>query len=82
MTTKSHNAKKPKPAHQTPAPAVLAGGDAAAGSTPGKHKLSFAQHQHELEVQRKAVALPQNDAPAPHLKSDIQQRQQKPNSRG
>lgn len=82
MTSKSHNAKKPILAHQTPPPAVLAGGDAAAGSTPRKHKLSFAQHQHELEVEHKAVALPHNDSPPPHLKSDIQQRQQKPKSRG
>lgn len=81
MATKSHNAKKPKLAHHNPEPAVLAGTDAAEGSTPGKHKLSFAQHAHELEIEHTATALPQNGATAPQDKSDIQQRQQKPYSR-
>lgn len=81
MTSKSHNAKKPKLAHHGPEPAVLAGTEATEGSAPGKHKLSFAQHKHEVEVERKATALPQNESPAPHDKSDSQQRQQKPYSR-
>jgi hypothetical protein len=81
MTSKSHNAKKPKLAHHSPDPAILAGTLAAEGSAPGNHKMSFAQHKHELEVGQKATALPRIVSPAPRNKSDMQQRQQKPNSR-
>jgi|GEM_PF-6442166 hypothetical protein len=81
MTSKSHNAKKPRLAHHSPEPAVLTGDNAAEGSTPGKHKVSFSQHQHELEIEQKATTLTQNESPNPHNKSDVQQRQQKPYSR-
>jgi len=81
MTSKSHNTKKPKLAHHSPEPAVLAGTDAAEGSTPGKHKMSFAQHKHELDIEHKATPLPPSESAAPHQKSDSQQRQQKPYSR-
>jgi len=81
MTSQSHNAKKPKLAHHSPEPAVLAGTDAAEGSTPRKHKLSFAQHKHELDIEHKATPLPPSESTAPQQKSDAQQRQQKPHSR-
>ena len=81
MTSKSHNAKKPKLSRHGPEPAVLDGTNAAEGSTPGKHKMSFAQHKHELEIEHKATPLPLNESSDPHIKSDIQQHQQKPYSR-
>lgn len=84
MTTKSHNAKKPKlaehhagHAHEQ-TPSVLPGSPLASGgeaAAPGKHKMSFAQHQHELQVEHTASAVP--EAPTRHLKSDAQQHQQK-----
>jgi hypothetical protein len=43
--------------------------------------MSFAQHKHELEIEHKATPLPLNESSDPHIKSDIQQHQQKPYSR-
>jgi hypothetical protein len=91
MTTKSHNAKKPKLAghhlgnSNNQIPSILASSDSSVsnggeGSTPEKHKMSFAQHQHELQIERTASPLPLQDAPTHHLKSDAQQHQQKSNS--
>jgi hypothetical protein len=77
MATKSHNAKKPKLAGhhlgsaQDEMPAVLAG---------EKHKMSFAQHQHEQQLEHTASAVPLPEAPTHQLKSDAQQHQQKPYS--
>ena len=80
MPTKGHNAKKPKLAghtgHAHDASALLPPGDA--GATPDKHKMSFAQHQHEQAAEHAATPLP--EAPVRHLKSDNQQHQQKPGS--
>jgi hypothetical protein len=82
MSSQSHNAKKPKLAVQThgkvPDPALA---DGTAQPQPGKHKLSFAQHQHEQQIARTEQPLPAVAAPAPHLKSDAQQHQQKAGSR-
>ena len=82
MTTKSHNAKKPKLAEHHPGPAhdqaPLAGSPISQGdegAIPGKHKMSFAQHQHEQDLERTASAAP--EAPTRHLKADAQQHQQK-----
>jgi hypothetical protein len=91
MSTKSHNAKKPKLAghhlgnSHDPIPSVAAGPDALSsnsgeGSAPEKHKMSFAQHQHEQQVERTASPIPSQDAVTHHLKSDAQQHQQKPHS--
>lgn len=84
MTTKSHNAKKPKLADhhsgaaQDQAPSAQPGDpQAGEGATPEKHKMSFAQHQHELE---NANAAPPPEPPPRHLKSDAQQHQQKSES--
>jgi len=83
MTTKSHNAKKPKLAEHhlgnahNPVPSPLSGGE---GAAPEKHKMSFAQHQHELQIERAASPLPVEDAPAHHPKSDAQEHQQKSGS--
>jgi hypothetical protein len=84
MTTKSHNAKKPKLAdhsaghgHHQADPA-LANPDPNAAVAPDKHKMSFAQHQHALEQEHAPAPLP--EAPAQHLKSDAQQHQQKAGS--
>jgi hypothetical protein len=87
MTSKAHNAKKPKLAshhvdnshHQMSS--LVPGAEApvsngSEGTAPEKHKLSFAQHQHE----REASAAPIQDAPTHHLKSDAQQHQQKSGS--
>ena len=84
MTTKSHNAKKPKlaghPAGRPgdPASSGMAGPGAPEGdpSAPGKHKMSFAQHQHgQAEHAPGPVAIP--EPPVRHLKADAQQHQQK-----
>ena len=83
MSSKSRNAKKPKLAgpkpsatHHQASPGLLA-----AATEPDKHHLSFAQHQHQLEVARTAQPLPAPDAPAHDLKSDAQQHQQKAGAR-
>jgi hypothetical protein len=84
MATKSHNARKPKlaghpagnPNHQMPAGLV-----ADPNAAPEKHKMSFAQHQHELQVEHTASPLPAQEAPVQHMKSDAQQHQQKAGSR-
>jgi hypothetical protein len=82
MTTKSHNAKKPKLAvHHSghdQAPSPLPNLDE---GNQDKHKMSFAQHQHELQQNHAASAAPLQEAPAQHLKSDAQQHQQKAGSR-
>ena len=78
MTTKSHNAKKPKLAGH---PGSVADSDPAAiEGAPAKHKMSFAQHQHELQAEHAAAPLPVPDAHLQHLKSDAQQHQQKSGS--
>jgi hypothetical protein len=82
MTTKSHNAKKPKlAAHHSghdQVPSLLPNLDEGALD---KHKMSFAQHQHELQQNRSVSAAPLQEAPAQHLKADAQQHQQKSGSR-
>jgi len=85
MTTKSHNAKKPRLAdhHADRSDSAPAGSEAplgpgGEGSAPVKHKMSFAQHQHELQAEHPAAPL--QEAPAQHLKSDAQQHQQKSGS--
>ena len=80
MTSKSHNAKKPKLAAHThePAATLLAGTE---GAAPDKHKMSFAQHQHELQAERITSHTPLPEAPEVHLKTDAQQHQQKAGSR-
>jgi len=82
MTTKSHNAKKPKLAGHADgqAPSAQTGSDAPSGDAPAKHKMSFAQHQHELQAEHTATPLPVPDAHLQHLKSDAQQHQQKSGS--
>ena len=89
MSTKSHNAKKPKLAEHhlgtshEPIPSDGASPDSSPsmeGSRPEKHKMSFAQHQHEIQVERTASPIPAQDAVTHHLKSDAQQHQQKSNS--
>lgn len=67
MSTKSHNAKKPKLAHLPSSPTD----NPTEGAEPGKHHVSFAQHQHGQQ------ALPP-DPPRQEVKSDPQQHQQKP----
>jgi hypothetical protein len=42
--------------------------------------MSFAQHQHEQQVERTASPIPPQEAVTHHLKSDAQQHQQKSNS--
>lgn len=81
MTSKSQQTKKPKLPHHSPEPSVLAGTDSGGGSTPQKHKRSFAQHMHELAIEHKATPLPTGEPTVPHEKSNAQQRQQKPYSR-
>lgn len=65
MGTKSKSSKKPKltgrhlgNVHDSMA-ATMAGSDSPSsqdgkGSTPEKHKMTFAQHQHELQQQKSA----------------------------
>jgi len=82
MPNKGHNAKKPKlaghaGAHTSDQIPVLQ--DGAEGTTP-KHKMSFAQHQHEQQMDRAATPMPPQEAPAQHLKGDAQQHQQKAGS--
>lgn len=82
MPSKSRNAKKPKlaghsPSANHPVPAGLLG----EGAEPEKHHMSFAQHQHQLQVARTDQPLPPQEAPTHNLKSDAQQHQQKPGAR-
>ena len=88
MSTKSHNAKKPKLAsHQLghghealpSGPASLEGA-LGQGSAPEKHRMSFAQHQHERLPEHAASPVASAVAPAHQLKSDAQQHQQKAHS--
>ena len=79
MTTKSHNAKKPKLAGHPSGhahPDGLASLEAP-GALPGKHKMSFAQHQHEQQHEHTPSPMLAEAAPAQHLKADAQQHQQK-----
>jgi hypothetical protein len=82
MTSKSHNAKKPKlaghhlgGAHDPSSVQASPDSPLSEGTTPEKHKMSFAQHQHEQQSEHNALPLP--EAPTHHLKSDAQQHQQK-----
>jgi len=77
MAAKSRNAKKPKLAvhQQGPSAPVDPNNEVPA---PDKHKMSFAQHQHELQVERTPTAMPVQDVAGQHLKADAQQHQQKP----
>ena len=84
MSSQSHNAKKPKLAMHAHSAAhdqvaALLSGSGEAGE-PAKHKMSFAQHQHEQQTARTAEPMP---APVPdqHLKADAQQHQQKTGGR-
>ena len=82
MTTKSHNAKKPKLAGHADgqAPSAQTGSDAPTGDAPAKHKMSFAQHQHELQIEHTPTPMPSMETTGQHLKSDAQQHQQKSGS--
>ena len=86
MSSRGHNVKKPKlaglhagNAHDQKV-SGSAGDGASAGSlgegaAPEKHKMSFAQHQHEQQSEHTPTPLP--EAPTHHLKADAQQHQQK-----
>jgi hypothetical protein len=79
MPNKGHNAKKPKLAEHAAGKAhdaIAAMSPGEVGANPEKHKMSFAQHQHEQVAEHTATPLP--EAPARHLKSDVQQHQQVP----
>jgi hypothetical protein len=67
MGTKSKSTKKPKLADRHSGNShdqtltAMTGADSASsqegsGTTPRKHKMSFAQHQHELQHQAKSTA--------------------------
>ena len=82
MTTKAHNAKKPKLAGHASGhghAVGLANGEVL-DSTPEPHKMSFAQHQHALQLDRTPAPMPTEEAPTRHLKADAQQHQQKAHS--
>ena len=82
MPSKSRNAKKPKLAgHQHGGGHAMPAGLLREGTEPEKHRLSFAQHQHQLEVARTDQPLPAQAPSAPDLKSDAQQHQQKAGGR-
>ena len=75
MSTKSHNAKKPKLAHLPTNHASEA--STLPGAEPEKHHLSFAQHQHEQQADANANVKLQQEQPQHELKADAQQHQQK-----
>jgi hypothetical protein len=75
MSTKSHNAKKPKLAHLPTSHTSEA--SPIPGTEPEKHHLSFAQHQHEQQAEANAHVKLQEEQPQHELKSDAQQHQQK-----
>jgi hypothetical protein len=77
MSTKSHNAKKPKLAHPPVSHADGADAMALPGTEGAKHHVSFAQHQHEQQAGVSANVRLQQEPPEHHLKSDAQQHQQK-----
>ena len=66
MGTKSHNARKPKLIGRhlgsfNERMPTMAGADSpltqdGKNAAPEKHKMSFAQHQHELQLQQKSTS--------------------------
>jgi len=85
MTSKAQNGKKPKLAHHL-SPSAPGGSEAPQGNAgetlaAPKHKMSFAQHQHELQIEHTPAPMPSMETTGQHLKSDAQQRQQKVGAR-